>query len=130
MYRNAVVAASVELGLSRFDIAEIVGATPRLVEGWLAGTHEPGLHFEERVDELGAVADIVAEKMTPRAAHAWLTIPCPELDYYAPIDVLRRGELYTVLKVVEAMPTAFRMGMRALLDDIDDESQTSAAGTG
>ncbi len=125
MYRNAVVAASVELGLSRFDIAEIVGATPRLVENWLAGTAEPGRHFDERLDDLAAVADIVGEKMSPRAAHAWLSIPSPDLDYYAPIDVLRRGELYTVLKVVESMPTAFRMGTKSLLDDIEGDAHVA-----
>lgn len=121
MYREAVIAANVDLGLSRFDIAEIIGTTPQLVERWLTGEAEPGFHFEERIEELGAVADMVAERMTPRAAAMWLTVPAPELDYYAPIDVLRRGELYTLLKVVEAMPTTpFSMGGRSLLDELDD----------
>ncbi len=123
MYRNAVVTASVDLGLSRFDIAEIVGATPRLVESWLAGTSEPGRHFDERLEELGAVAEVVAEKMSPRAAHVWLSVPAPELDYYSPIDVLRRGQLYTVFKIVSAMPTTFRMGSRSLLDELENEQR-------
>lgn len=125
MYRNAVVAASVELGLSRFDIAEIVGATPRLVESWLSGSAEPGLHFQERVEELGDVAEAVAEKMSPRAAHAWLTIPAAELDYYAPVDVLRRGELYTVLRAVEDMPTAFRLSSVLHNDTEPDEDEAA-----
>lgn len=127
MHRNAVVAASVELGLSRFDIAEIVGTTPRLVEAWLSGNSEPGRHFAERVEELGEVATAVREKMSPRAAQVWLTIPSPELDYYCPVDVLRRGELFTVLRAVEDMPVAFRLGtgMGKFIppdDDLDDEA--------
>ena len=126
MYRNAVLAANAELGLTRFEIAEILSAAPRLVELWIAGIEEPGRHFSERVEELGAVADAVAEKMTPRGARSWLAIPSADFDYYAPIDVLRRGELYTVLSVVQEMPSIFRVGNKPLLDELDDED-TSAA---
>lgn len=124
MHLDAVLAANVDLGLTRFEIAEILGASAGLVDAWLDGSAYPGRHFEERIEELGAVADMVADRMTPRSAQAWLSMPCPELDYYAPIDVLRRGELATVVRVVEAMTTTrFGIGGRPLADGGRDEAE-------
>ena len=97
------------IGLSRFDIAQMLDATPGIVEAWLSGQMTPGPHSREKLEELLQVLEGLFAKMTPRAAHEWLNSPSSALDFYEPLDLLRRGDLHSVMCVVEAMPRAIRL---------------------
>ena len=102
------------IGLSRFDIAQMLDATPGIVDAWLTGEMSPGPRSREKLHELLLVLEGLFVKMTPRAAHVWLTSPSPALDYYEPLDLLRRGDLYSVMTVIEAMPRAIRLDRQAI----------------
>lgn len=97
------------LGLSRFDIAQMVDATPGIVEAWLSGEITPGLRSRQKLEELLLVLEGLFAKMVPGAAARWLTTPNPALDYYEPLDLLRRGNLNEVMHVIEVMPRAIRL---------------------
>ena len=104
------------IGLSRFDIAQMLDATPGIVEAWLTGEMTPGPRSREKLDELLLVFEGLFVKMTPRAAHEWLTSPSAALDYYEPLDLLRRGDLYSVMCVIDAMPRAIRLDRHLAID--------------
>ncbi len=104
------------IGLSRFDIAQMLDATPGIVEAWLTGQMTPGPRSREKLDELLQVLEGLFVKMTPRSAHEWLNSPSAALDYYEPLDLLRRGDLYSVMCVIEAMPRAIRLDRHLTID--------------
>ena len=107
------------IGLSRFDIAQMLDATPGIVEAWLTGEMTPGPRSREKLDELLLVLEGLFVKMTPRAAHEWLNSPSAALDYYEPLDLLRRGDLYSVMCVIDSMPRAIRLDRHLTLDTAD-----------
>lgn len=104
-----------QIGLSRFDVAQMLDATPGIVDAWLSGALTPGARSRAKLDELLEVLEAVFDKMLPHAAKQWLTSPSPALDYYEPIDLLRRGDMYAVLRVVDQLPRAIRLDRRASL---------------
>ena len=107
------------IGLSRFDIAQMLDATPGIIEAWLTGEMTPGPRSREKLNELLLVLEGLFVKMTPRAAHEWLNSPSAALDYYEPLDLLRRGDLYSVMCVIDAMPRAIRLDRHLTLDTAD-----------
>ncbi len=98
-----------QVGMSRFDVAQMLDATPGIVDAWLSGTMEPGPRSRQKLDELLLVFEGLFEKMTPTAARDWLTSPSAGLDYYEPLDLLRRGDLQSVMRVIDALPRSIRM---------------------
>ena len=104
------------IGLSRFDIAQMLDATPGIIEAWLTGEMTPGPRSREKLNELLLVLEGLFVKMTPRAAHEWLNSPSAALDYYEPLDLLRRGDLYSVMCVIDSMPRAIRLDRRLTVD--------------
>ena len=123
---EVIAAARTELGLSRIEIAEIIGATPRLVDDWIEGTSEPGRHLTEQVEALRGVVTAIRDQMSTRAARVWLGIPAPELDYYTPMDVLRRGELYLIERTLRERPRDVALGIALRNDRGDRDDQDDA----
>ncbi len=104
------------IGLSRFDIAQMLDATPGIVEAWLSGEMTPGPRSREKLEDLMMVLEGLFVKMTPRAAREWLMSPSSALDYYEPVDLLRRGDLHLVMRVIEEMPRAIRLDRQLSVD--------------
>lgn len=106
---NPLEAVASRIGLSRFDVAQILDATPGIVEAWLTGAMEPGPRSRQKLDDLLVVLEGLFAKLTPRAARDWLVSPSPALDYYEPLDLLRRGDLEVVMRVIDALPRSIRL---------------------
>lgn len=106
---NALEQVAERLGLSRFDVAQMLDATPGIVDAWLSGAMAPGPISRRRLDDLLIVLESLFERMSPWAARVWLTLPNPDLDYYEPIDLLRRGDLYTIMEYLRSLPPAIRL---------------------
>lgn len=106
---NPLEAIANQIGLSRFDIAQILDATPGIVDAWLSGAMEPGPRSRRKLDDLLVVLEGLFAKFTPHAVHQWLTSPNAALDYYEPIDLLRRGDLVTVMRLIDELPRAIRL---------------------
>lgn len=93
------------IGLSRFDVAQILDATPGIVSAWLDGTLEPGPRSRERLGELLSVLEALFTRMTAHAAYQWMYTPNATLEFYYPIDLLRRGDLITIGRMLETIET-------------------------
>ena len=106
---NPLETIASRIGLSRFDIAQMLDATPGIVDAWLTGAMQPGPRSRQKLEDLLVVLEGIFEKLTPRAAREWLTSPSAALDYYEPIDLLRRGDLNSVMRVIEALPRSIRL---------------------
>ena len=106
---NPLEILAAHIGLSRFDVAQMLDATPGIVDAWLSGTMEPGPRSRQKLDELLIVFEGLFEKMTPSGARNWLTSPSPALDYYEPLDLLRRGDLQSVLRIIDSLPRSIRL---------------------
>jgi hypothetical protein len=101
------------VGLSVFDLAQMLDTTPGIVEAWLCGVVQPSLRSRECFEELLGVFDVLFDKMTPLSGREWLISPNVALGGEAPADVLRRGDAHAVLEVLEARPRSIRAGRAA-----------------
>ena len=101
------------VGLSVFDIAQMLDTTPGVVEAWLSGVVQPSLRSRECFADVISVFDAVFDRMTPAAGREWLVSPSVALDGEAPADVLKRGDATAVLELVEAFPRSIRVSRRA-----------------
>lgn len=95
--------AAAKADLDQGDIARVVDASPRTVSRWLQRTSDPRPDARERLLELLAVLEELSQVLRPQAAHDWLFMPNPMLDHHKPVDLLREGEVRTVLGAIDAM---------------------------
>ena len=92
-----------DAGLSRQEVAQIVGASPRTVFRWASGATLPRGGARDRVLELAAVAQRLKTVMQPEAATAWLFQPNPLLDDQRPVNLIARGHYQEVLDAIDAL---------------------------
>lgn len=90
-------------GLSRQDVAKVVGATPRTVFRWATGEISPRGPLRDRLLELAAVSQRLSKVMKPQAATAWLFTPNPLLRNRRPSDLISEGEYQEVLNAIDAI---------------------------
>lgn len=84
------------------DLALVLGATPRSVARWRAGTVLPRRAVEERLLELAAVLDAVrARAVEAETARLWLRRPHRELGYDRPLDRIAAGGFRDLIAVLE-----------------------------
>ena len=95
------VAAS-QTELDQADLARVLSTSPRTVARWFRGT-SPRPESRERLLEVLAVLERLSAIFKGDAAHDWLFTPNPLLDYYKPVDLLRRGEFRRVLGAIDAL---------------------------
>lgn len=84
------------------DVARVLGATPRSVSRWAAGS-EPRRDAEERLLELKVVIELLRTVLREEPARLWLRSPNADLDYDKPIDLLERGEYRRVIGAIQAL---------------------------
>jgi len=89
--------------LTQEDVGKIVGASPRTVARWAAGENMPRGASRQRLLELAAIAQQIANVMKPDAAGAWLYEPNPLLKNQKPADLVAQGRYQEVLDLVDAL---------------------------
>jgi hypothetical protein len=96
------------LGVTRELFARMTGFSVRAITGWEAGRpiSEPGLRRVKEMDRLrAALADGMREEFIPQ----WLEMPHEGLGGLKPVEVLERGEVDRLWRVVlligSGMPT-------------------------
>jgi DNA-binding transcriptional regulator YiaG len=87
------------LGVIRELFARLTGFSVRAITGWEAGRpiSEPGLR---RVKEMGRLRAALADGMREEFIPQWLETPCEGLDGLKPVEVLERGEMDRLWRVV------------------------------
>ncbi len=96
------------LGVTRELFARLTGFSVRAITGWEAGRRisEPGLRRVKEMERLrAALADGLRQEYIPQ----WLETPCEGLGGLKPVEVLERGEVDRLWRVVlligSGMPT-------------------------
>lgn len=89
--------------LSDRDIARATGAGVSTVGAWLRRTRSPRGERAERLAELSAIVERLADVVDPEYIPVWLHKPVAALGDQKPIDLLARGEWQPVLQAVSAL---------------------------
>jgi transcriptional regulator with XRE-family HTH domain len=89
--------------LSDRDIARATGAGVSTVGAWIRGTRSPRGERAERLAELAAIVDRLANVMEPAYIPVWLQRPVPALHDEKPIDLLGQGEWRPVARLVSEL---------------------------
>jgi transcriptional regulator with XRE-family HTH domain len=88
------------LGIETADIARVTGAARATVGAWLRATRRPRAEHRERLLELVAIVDRLAEIMDDDQVALWLQKPLPALDEVSPLDALAAGRYRDVSRLV------------------------------
>ena len=83
-------------------LADVTGAGMRSVERWRAGVVPRRHAYVQRLDDLGAVLELLGPSMTSRGKGTWLTSRSAYLGFQRPVDVLAAGEFERVLGAARA----------------------------
>jgi uncharacterized protein (DUF2384 family) len=96
-----------DLGLSRGELAAALGATPRTLERWRAGTTHPQRDARRRLATLLNLDEHLRDTFTDReAAREWLRAPNPYLGGLTPADALRAWRADRVEATLEALDSS------------------------
>lgn len=86
--------------LSDQDIARVTGAGVSTVGAWMRRTRRPTGLRAERLAELSAVVERLAQVMDAEYISVWLRKPLAALGDDKPIDVIARGDYRQVSRVI------------------------------
>ena len=93
-----------ELGhLTEADIARATGVAPSTARAWLAGTRSPTGERAERLLELTALVERLADVIRPDYIAIWLRKPVPALDDDKPLDVIAAGDYRRVAELISGL---------------------------
>jgi putative toxin-antitoxin system antitoxin component (TIGR02293 family) len=103
IYADRLARIKTNVGLSREDVARVVGASSRTVARWASGANMPRGVTRERLLELATISQQLAKVMRPDAAAAWLFEPNPLLKNNRPVDLVAQGRFQEVLDLIDAV---------------------------
>lgn len=89
--------------MSDRDIARATGAGVSTVGAWMRRTRGPTGERAERLVELSAMVERLAEVIEPDYIPVWLHKPIGALDDEKPIDVLARGGYRRVSRLISEL---------------------------
>lgn len=92
-----------EAFLSDTVIAEATGASPSTVRAWLARKTEPTGTRARRLAELAEVVDRLKRVMNPDYIAVWLVKPIEALGDDRPTEVIARGDVKRVTKLISGL---------------------------
>lgn len=92
-----------QVKLDQAELARMLGTNPRTVSRWLSRQTAPPPDSRERLLELIAVLEKLADVLRPEPARDWLFAPNDSLDYREPVDLLRAGDFRRVRGAIDAM---------------------------
>ncbi len=88
------------LGIESADIARATGAAKATVNAWIRATRRPAAEHRDRLLELVAVVDRLADVMDDDQVALWLQKPLPALKDARPLDAIANGKYRDVSRVV------------------------------
>lgn len=88
------------LGLSYKRIAASLLADESTLHRWRSGDAEPSPVYLGRLEALGEFVSELLEAVTPEGARGWLTSEVPALGGERPVDVLDRGKIEPLTRLL------------------------------
>src|SRR5437773_4983728 len=87
------------LGLSRPAFARLMGCSERALANWEAGSPIQDI-YKSRLNELTKLYDELAEVVEPESIGDWLVTPNEEFDGLKPMELIERGEMFRIWRMV------------------------------
>lgn len=96
---SLVAVLRAKLGLPRKIFSRLTGFSERVIADWESGKEmsQPGLR---RVLEIERLRDLLARVMRPEAIPQWLDTPNKAFDGLKPLEVIERGEVDRLWKML------------------------------
>jgi len=88
------------LGLTYKRIASALLADESTLHRWRSGDAEPSPVYLGRLEALGELISELLEAVTPEGAREWLTTKVPALEGERPVDLLDRGKIEPVMRLL------------------------------
>ncbi|KNX36087.1 hypothetical protein VV01_01255 [Luteipulveratus halotolerans] len=90
-------------GLSQTEVARAVGASPRTVQTWAAGSNQPRGVRAQRLLDVRLMVQKLGDIYTAEGIRIWLHSRNEHLGLTRPIDRLSQGDVDEVLREVESL---------------------------
>ncbi|HVY60966.1 MAG TPA: antitoxin Xre/MbcA/ParS toxin-binding domain-containing protein [Planctomycetota bacterium] len=99
-WSGAVEDLRAALGVSRRVFARLVGHTERSVANWETKASTPQGLAAQRLAELNQLTTSLGEVIDPKTIGAWLERPNPAFGGSTPAQLIERGEIHRLWKMV------------------------------
>lgn len=90
-------------GLDAKDIARATNADVSTVRSWIRGDRDPSGERAERLAELSALVERLAQVVDRAYIRVWMRKPIPRLNDDKPLDVIAHGEYRRVSRVIASL---------------------------
>ena len=87
------------LNMPRPIFARLMGCSERALANWETGRPIQDI-YKSRLNELRKLRDELAEVTEPENIGAWFTAPNEEFDGMKPIELIERGEMFRIWRMV------------------------------
>jgi transcriptional regulator with XRE-family HTH domain len=101
--RTPIAGLRARLGMTRATFARLFGCSERSLAGWESGRKEPGELALRQLRQLRRIVDSAARVMEPEHVAAWLFTPNDALEGFKPSELVERGELDRVWRLLFAV---------------------------
>lgn len=92
-------------GLSREKFGRLVGYSVRAIAGWEGGERKPGAQARRRLAELSRFFDAMSGIVRKEAIPPWMERPNASLGDLKPIEVIERGHIDRLWRIVYELET-------------------------
>jgi DNA-binding transcriptional regulator YiaG len=97
--RHSLQEMAERFGLRQETLSRMTGFSLRAVAGWASGK-EPSAPVRRALTEMDRLLDSLARLMEPREVGKWLKQPNPAFDGSTPIQVIERGQIDRVWRML------------------------------
>lgn len=86
--------------ISAREVAQLLNTRPETLSRWRVGRSEPQPQSRDSLLNLSWLTEQLAELYQPQDAHIWLFSRHKMLKGERPVDLIQRGEIEPVLKII------------------------------
>jgi DNA-binding transcriptional regulator YiaG len=111
---NSAVARKLESirtkgALKHIDVANVLGTRPETVSRWKQGRAYPHANTEKTLLELEFIVDQLSDFYEPNEARQWIFSPQKLLEGESPADLIQRGRIDEVRRLVNQLRDAVHL---------------------
>ena len=95
--------------LRHIDVANVLGTRPETVSRWKQGRAYPHANTEKTLLELEFIVDQLSDFYEPNEARQWIFSPQKLLEGESPADLIQRGRIDEVRRLVNQLRDAVHL---------------------
>jgi DNA-binding transcriptional regulator YiaG len=95
--------------LRHIDVANVLGTRPETVSRWKQGRAYPHANTEKTLLELEFIVDELSDFYAPHEARQWIFSPQKLLEGVSPADLIQRGRIDEVRRLVNQLRDAVHL---------------------